>query len=521
MADGEAEVPKPENNGQPEDRANGSENPPVNNQNQQGINEGRQVAAEAQAAADRGGASEGLQQIIQQAQAAQEAARARREEFKGMSPDQLNDELANLKDGIDGYQLIFQSTRGLSAEDKAFLFGQMSAWRAEQGEIRKALAEKQRFTSDQKNLDELRSRVRSSVDAAAGMTGMATDQLKEQAAKYKSSSEILQAGLNAERQKASPNQELINAYELELNDAKAKAAEAQRLFEEKDKESKAKEAEEETKRLDEELDKARREAGTPNELKRDIQDWKDDLKQLWDEIETAQEDFETAPEGVDKEKARKKLLELQKEELETRKKLEADEKALKAAEERARNEKGLGQARSEETVRVLTQAEFDQLDDEGKVKYLIEVSDAVNRPADMDLTTIKQKLKDGQNLSFKEAGQVIRNVSDSLFEKGRTKESLQLLDQALMSQPEIARAILDRVSQKDEVKKAMDEMYPGMGKKMWDFARKHPGWLSIILAIIAAGATAATVGVAPIVGAGVGAAGVAGGGFGINKKSRW
>ena len=77
------------------------------------------------------------------------------------------------------------------------------------------------------------------------------------------------------------------------------------------------------------------------------------------------------------------------------------------------------------------------------------------------------------------------------------------------------------MSQREDVQKDIDEKFPGMGKKIWDFARKNPGWAMILLAILAGAATAATVGIAPIAGMGVGAAGLGGSAFGLNKKNRW
>ncbi|GEM_PF-5568670 len=465
--------------------------------------------------------SENLIKMAEQVKASQEAAKAKRDEYKVMSRDQLQDEITELNEGLAGYQGILTGARGLSAGDREYIFREMANARAELVEIRRAIADKQRVASERQIFDELRGRVKTSVESAANMTGFTTDQLKEAAGKYKSSEEILKASINAEAAKGDfANQDLLKVYRLELNDATARAKESQRLFEEKDKEAKAKEAEEETIKTSEALEQKRRETATVANLQTAVS--KDDIvvNTLITRINDLDRRIAQAT-GKDKINLEKERANLTKEELTARETLEADKEALKSAEERERNEKGLGQSRSEKTVRVLTQAEFDQLDASDKVKYLMEVANAVKSPDDPSFRGIRDKLKAGDNLTFKEAGELIRKVSDSLFEKGKTRESMEVLHQALTSQPEVAQAILDRVTQREDVKKAVDEMYPGMGKKILDFARKHPGWLAILLTIIAAGATVVTVGAGPVLGVGAGATGVASGGFGISKKSRW
>lgn len=307
-----------------------------------------------------------------------------------------------------------------------------------------------------------------------------------------------------------------------LNDANARKGIVEKSLEGQTVKKEADERNKEDKKSAEKFEETEKERATADELQEKIDEDKVVYADLRKKIKARQDvlNDDGATEAETK-KAGEELPDLQKKAGEVGNRLKANESAKKDAEKRAREAEGLGQSASEATVKIMSWEKFAELDSAAQTKYLIEIADAVNGPNSDELKIIKDKLKSGQKLSLKEAGQLILYASDSLFEKGKSKESLQLLHQAIKSRPEIGQAILDRLTQREDVKKAVDEMYPGMGKKIWDFARKYPGWLIFLLAALAAGTAVVTVGAGPILGVGAGAAGMGGGAFGLNKKDRW
>lgn len=446
-----------------------------------------------QAGATEGaGPSEDLKRIAEHLRANQEAAKAKREEYNGMTKEQLQDESTELNEGLAGYQAIITGARGLSGEDREYIFNEMASARAQLAEIRRAISEKQRQASEQQNFDELRGRVRSSVDAVANMTSFTTDQLKEAGGKYKSSAEILQASLDAERQKGTnANQELIKAYELELNDAKARAAEAQRLFEEKDKGAKAKQAEADAKTADEGVEEARRKAASVPELKTSIRDYEKELRTLEKKIDKAEKDLAAATTDEDKEKARKALLDLNNEELRAREGKAKDEAALEAAEERKRKESGLKGKFGLDTIRKMSKDEFSALDEDEQTKYLKEVTNAVDLPQKQKFDRIKAEIESGVSVSIEDRALFAKQVSADIIKEGRKGYDMSKLAEISMQFPEVYNTIIDRWSQHESKKKALKELFPNNWDKVLKFAKEHPNWFIALLLMLAAPAIAA------------------------------
>jgi len=174
-----------------------------------------------------------------------------------------------------------------------------------------------------------------------------------------------------------------------------------------------------------------------------------------------------------------------------------------------------------ETVSIMSVEEFNKLSPAEQTKYFIELGNAFQKPIGTEYTAIKIKLINGQNLSFKEAGQLVRELSESLLDKAKVKEAAKILKQAGNYSTELAQAVLDRVTAREDFQKALSEKYPNDWQRILRFAKKHSGWLMILLLIIAAGAATAGAAVAPLAGAGVGVVGTgagAGGVFGLGRR---
>ncbi|KKS04209.1 hypothetical protein A2W45_01430 [Candidatus Curtissbacteria bacterium RIFCSPHIGHO2_12_41_11] len=201
--------------------------------------------------------------------------------------------------------------------------------------------------------------------------------------------------------------------------------------------------------------------------------------------------------------------------------LVSEKEALAVAQKREREEKGLEQMATPETVSIMSVEEFNKLSPAEQTKYFIELGNAFQKPIGTEYTAIKIKLINGQNLSFKEAGQLVRELSESLLDKAKVKEAAKILKQAGNYSTELAQAVLDRVTAREDFQKALSEKYPNDWQRILRFAKKHSGWLMILLLIIAAGAATAGAAVAPLAGAGVGVVGTgagAGGVFGLGRR---
>lgn len=281
--------------------------------------------------------------------------------------------------------------------------------------------------------------------------------------------------------------------------------------------------EKETQSSAEELEAKRRETGNVPELTQAVEKDRLEVEQLKEEIKNKDDAIKNAI-GDERIKLENERAELARREVAARDRLITNKEALESGKKRVGEERGLKQKASSETVRTMTVDEFNQLEPADRVKYFQDLADALGNPDKFTVNFITGKLETGQNLSFEEAGMLVNELSESLFKEGRKGETMRLLHLANAKNPELALAVLQRFSQRKDVQKQIDEALPGVGKKIWEFAKSHPGWMMILLAIIAGGAAAVGAVVAPAAGIGVGLAGsgaAGAGGYGAASRRGW
>ena len=248
------------------------------------------------------------------------------------------------------------------------------------------------------------------------------------------------------------------------------------------------------------------------------------LKDNQGEINEIERVLEGLADGPEKESWKIELVKAQKTAAELNKEIKFYREGLGNAQKRAREEQGHKQSLTPETSKVMSATDFENSTESDQIKYLMELANAYDRPGSARFNELKNKLKGASNLTFEESGLLVKELSESLFKKGRQGKTMELLHLANAKNPALALAVLERFSHRKEVQKQIDEALPGVGKKIWEFAKKNPGWMMLLLAILAGGAAAVAAVAGPGLGvaAGLGGAGAAsGGGYGIASRRGW
>ena len=164
------------------------------------------------------------------------------------------------------------------------------------------------------------------------------------------------------------------------------------------------------------------------------------------------------------------------------------------------------------------------MDEEQRAKYLQEIMEVTRDASDARIGSIQIAIGMGEPLSIEDRALYAKYLADRIINSGgRGDLELEYFQGIAAEYPEMANAIFDRVTRSETAKKTLREKFPNNWEKMIDFAKKHPGWILILLAILAAPAAAAAVAIAPAAGVGVGltgAGGAAGGAGWFGRSDR-
>ncbi len=325
-------------------------------------------------------------------------------------------------------------------------------------------------------------------ETVAGMTPeqRATERIKLEAAREALEETLTEDLTPAERNAAERELGNSNARIKALDKTEAKkASEEQKKAEE---EEKAK-TEAEERKAEEEMVKLRAETATIE----DLPFFRGALKKLRDENAEDRKNLLDLENKIKEEKDPQEKDRLEGERKTLREKLtkganmqKVYEEGYKTASQRVREETGRETALSPETLREMSPAQFEKLSEEEKAKYLQEGARAYGRPTANEIANIRRKVEAGTNLSQKEMMQFTRWASDSLMAKGANKGEIMRSVNLLTNQyPEVGQAIFSRVVATEAAQQALKEKFPSNWEKVLKFAREHPGWMMLILAILA------------------------------------
>lgn len=471
------------------------------------------VPAPEPAAAGAGGAeinSDNVKEVLQENRAAQQVAQERLNELKDMSREELREEIAQTNQYLRALQGTYASPR--VAAERPLIQAQINDVERRLRQLR--AVQRERFGESQtasvttEQQEVVARDVRTRVDDIVKLSRMSTTDLGQEAIDEQAKLDYLQTSLGGAitpAEKAAFQAQIRNAEARlkTIDELKGKKApEEQRKKEEEE----AKAKEEEKKRTSEELKGLQGKVGPVSEIEGLVNALQKEFDGLKGIIKKNAEDLEKATDDETRTRLREELAEYEKRAVEVGNRLVGEREALKTAQERVRSESGLKDKMSQENIRKMSVGEYLKLDVDERAKYLREVAE-VTEPDRAKFDSIRRAIEAGMAVSIEKRALFVKMVADRLITEGRAGYDVRNLPQIQANFPEVYKLIVDRVLESDAAKKLRRERFPNNWEKIWDFAKKNPGWLMILLAILAG----ATAGAAALVGAGAAVATGAGG----------
>ena len=229
----------------------------------------------------------------------------------------------------------------------------------------------------------------------------------------------------------------------------------------------------------------------------------------------------------EKDEAARKTLQDQRTELaqkviDARKRLKTYDDAYNAASERVIQEAGSDTVPGKDNIRNVSKADYDQYTGEQKEARLLELATNLPKLSDSEykkIGGIREKIENGENLSQNEMGQFV----EFAFNKMRASNNREIYEAIIKAgnhYGEIRDTIFTRYAASKEGDAKGKEMFPTDWEKVLAFAKKHKGWMMLLLMLLVGATVAVTAGAGAIPGAAVGGAGAAGGGKGLFEAGR-
>src|SRR3990167_5919295 len=341
--------------------------------------------------------------------------------------------------------------------------------------------------------DQIRQRERQRAERIADLGTKSADELKGLNEQKQSVARTLEQRLRDEQAKPQGEQDAnaIKAIEDELREAKGEADEVKGVYEQKSGQHETEQTQEDRETKAKELEDLQREAADPGQLRANIDDWKRQITELEDEIDKLDERITGTKSDEKRTQLEDKKSELTEKLVNLRQTLKKDQDAL---------EKAL------------------QRDEEARSKYLQEIMEVTQDATEAKIRKIQEAIGQGQPLSIEDRAQYSRYLADRIINQGgRGDLELEYFMGIAAEYPEMAQAVFDRVTRAESAKKTLKERFPNNWEKMINFAKRHPAWMAILIALLVGGAAAVGAAVAPAagIGLGLGGSGAAAGGAGL------
>lgn len=138
-----------------------------------------------------------------------------------------------------------------------------------------------------------------------------------------------------------------------------------------------------------------------------------------------------------------------------------------------------------------------------------------------NLEHIHDRLVNGEDVTKEDLAAWTKLTIGELAANGRANVNMGELNGILAMRPDLRMALADGFKNSETARKLLREKLPNGWEKIWDFAKKHPNWLMILLGIIAGTTTVATAGLGAVAGVGVAGAGTVASGAGITSRRNW
>ncbi len=172
--------------------------------------------------------------------------------------------------------------------------------------------------------------------------------------------------------------------------------------------------------------------------------------------------------------------EIRKNLIDARNRLKVYQEALNVANEKIRERAGPSEAIDSETVRVMSNAEYQRLTPDQKQAHLLELSRTSKTMTKEQYQLMQMKIKNGDNFSQNELGQFVGYAKDRLM--AGDKKMLADVYALNAKYSEVAQSIFAAINASEEGNKLLEGIVEGKFEKI----KNNKGLLMMLLAILAA-----------------------------------
>src|SRR3989344_429383 len=455
-----------------------------------------------------------------QAEANVAQSQAQLQRYRQMPENQFSAELQRATLVEQQLRDMANSPARISPEQRQQFINDWNQTRGELALLQTVANERSGASTGINERDQIRQRERQRAERIADLGTKSADELKGLNEQKQSVARTLEQRLRDEQAKPQGEQDAnaIKAIEDELREAKGEADEVKGVYEQKSGQHETEQTQEDRETKAKELEDLQREAADPGQLRANIDDWKRQITDLEDEIDKLDERITGTKSDEKRTQLEDKKSELTEKLVNLRQTLKKDQDALEKALQRERDEFTLKDRMSQDTLRRVSRQDYLQMDEEARSKYLQEIMEVTQDATEAKIRKIQEAIGQGQPLSIEDRAQYSRYLADRIINQGgRGDLELEYFMGIAAEYPEMAQAVFDRVTRAESAKKTLKERFPNNWEKMINFAKRHPAWMAILIALLVGGAAAVGAAVAPAagIGLGLGGSGAAAGGAGL------
>ncbi len=143
-----------------------------------------------------------------------------------------------------------------------------------------------------------------------------------------------------------------------------------------------------------------------------------------------------------------------------------------------------------EPMKNITDAEWRKMTDEQKQGHIRELGKAWDKIEPTEFNAIREKIRNGTDLSVEESAKFAKELGNRLIKDGRQGYDMKELAKMKVTNPEVHGAALDMWINSKAAEQQLKEMAPSNWQKLLKFA-KGKGWLIALLILLAGGTTIA------------------------------
>ena len=238
------------------------------------------------------------------------------------------------------------------------------------------------------------------------------------------------------------------------------------------------------------------ERSTSEDLRTAIEDRTQNVNNLWDQIEAWRAELNDPAAGLNPAQRR----DIQNQLYDATERLQREETMLKL------NQEALYKSNKE----------FRGMKPNERAEELAKIGQELDM-TDFDRNDINARLLAGENVTKEEMAAWAKLTVAELVEHGRGNLHMDQLNRIFAMRPELRLTVADGIANSEQGRAFLREHFPNNWEKILDFARRHPSWLILLLAILAGAAGAVAVATGPGLGVAAGAAGLGGGAIGVTR----